>query len=159
MTPSRIDHLVVTAPSREAGVAWVRDVLGVAPGAGGRHARMGTHNALLGLGATTYLEVIAVDPAAPAPSRPRWFELDRLGPADVARLASWVVRSDDLRTVAAAASIGLGDIEAMARDALRWRITIPPDGTLALAGAAPGLIEWHRGPHPRARCPMPGARW
>jgi hypothetical protein len=37
---------------------------------------MGTHNRLLKLGAGRFLEVIAIDPEAPAPGRRRWFDLD-----------------------------------------------------------------------------------
>ena len=65
---SVIDHLVVTACSREAGSAWIAERLGVAPRLGGEHAKMGTHNALVRLGETIYLEVIAVNPDAARPS-------------------------------------------------------------------------------------------
>src|SRR5262245_56050439 len=96
--PSRchIDHLVVTAPTLEAGAEHVERVLGVPLQKGGAHDRMGTHNLLLRLGDSLYLEVIAPDPAAPPPSRPRWFELD--GPrAAEPRLAAWVARTSDIR--------------------------------------------------------------
>lgn len=38
--------------------------------------QFGTHNRCLGMEDGIYLEVIAVDPEAPPPSRPRWFGLD-----------------------------------------------------------------------------------
>ena len=78
MPPSQIDHLTVTAPSLAAGSAFVQEVLGVAPQAGGEHPRMGTHNLLLRLGDSLFLEVIAANPQVPAPDRPRWFGLDQL---------------------------------------------------------------------------------
>ena len=37
---------------------------------------MGTHNRVLGMAGGMYLEVIAIDPDAAAPERPRWFGLD-----------------------------------------------------------------------------------
>lgn len=40
------------------------------------HPQFGTHNRCLGMEDGIYLEVIAVDPEAPPPSRPRWFGLD-----------------------------------------------------------------------------------
>src|SRR5260370_33668721 len=78
MRASQLDHLSVTAGSLDAGVTWVEAALGVPFQAGGEHPRMGTHNALLRLGASVYLEVIAVNPAGSAPPRPRWFGLDPL---------------------------------------------------------------------------------
>ena len=80
MSRSLLDHITVTTFSLEAGTAFVSKALGVSPQPGGEHPRMGTHNFLLRLGDAMFLEVIAPNPAAPAPSRPRWFGLDKLGP-------------------------------------------------------------------------------
>src|SRR3954447_8836016 len=99
---TQIDHLVVSAPTLAAGAAWARSAIGADPRPGGRHVRMGTHNLLLGLGPDAYLEVIATDPAAPPPGRPRWFGLDDLAPDAAPRLAAWVIRTVDVGTVAAA---------------------------------------------------------
>lgn len=49
---------------------------------------MGTHNLMLRLGDSSYLEIIAINPAAPAPGRPRWFALDRLAGDGSPRLAT-----------------------------------------------------------------------
>jgi catechol 2,3-dioxygenase-like lactoylglutathione lyase family enzyme len=70
------DHLVLAARDLDAGAAWLESLLGVKLAQGGKHARMGTHNRLLGLGDNFYLELIAIDPDAVAPGRPRWFGLD-----------------------------------------------------------------------------------
>ncbi len=153
---SRLDHLVVAAPTLDAGAAWVRAALGAECRAGGRHDRMGTHNRLLRLGDDVYLEVIAADPAGAAPGRPRWFGLDDLTPNDVPRLAAWVARSTDLLTAAAASPEPLGPVEPMSRGDLRWRLTIPPDGMPPLGGAGPLLIQWAAADHPAARLPDDG---
>ena len=63
-------------------------------GPGGRHARFGTHNRLLGLGPDLYLEVIAPDPDAAPFEGPRWFGLDT--PPPVPRLANWIVAVADM---------------------------------------------------------------
>ena len=145
-----LDHLVIAAPTLESGAAWLEELLGVRMQAGGKHAFMGTHNRLLRLG-SVYLEVIAVDPDAPAPNRPRWFGLDTLHLGQP-RLIHWVARTDDLERVAALSLEDLGIVTDAARGDLRWRITIPDDGHLPLGGIVPTLIEW-QGSHPISRMP------
>lgn len=145
-----IDHLVVTAPSLEIGAAFVKDVLGVAPQTGGEHLRMGTHNRLLRLGDALYLEVISFNAAVPAPSRPRWFGLDALGPSSPPSLSGWVARTTDIQEALSAATEALGEIEGMNRGALDWLITIPCDGSLPLEGAGPASSNGKRNRIPPA---------
>jgi glyoxalase-like protein len=145
MPRTRLDHIVVTAASLAAGVEYVRRELGVAPQTGGEHVRMGTHNCLLKLGEKLFLEVIAPDPGAPHPGRPRWFQLDDPESVKAPRLATWVARCDDVRAVAPAS---LGKIEAMTRGGFEWLITVPDDGRFPLQGVAPTLIQWRSESHP-----------
>jgi len=114
---------------------------------GGKHLRLGTHNLVLKLGDDVFLEVIAPDPDAAPPGRPRWFELDDRRPP---RLAGWAARTTDIRATAAAASEPLGTITELSRGDLNWLITVPDDGKLPLGGAGHALIEWHV-PHPAAK--------
>jgi hypothetical protein len=137
-----IDHLTVTAPTLASGADYVLRALGVAPGPGGAHPRMGTHNLLLKLGASMFLEVIAPDPASPHPGRPRWFALDDAALAREHRLAGWVVRTDDLRACPAEVLRAVGAVETMTRGTREWLITIPADGSVPFEGAMPMLIEW-----------------
>ncbi|MEM6490242.1 MAG: VOC family protein, partial [Pseudomonadota bacterium] len=100
-----------------------------------------------------YLEVIAIDPAAPAPGRPRWFGLD--DPAVAASLAggprplTWQVRPaagvDAALAALAAAGVDAGAAMALARDDLRWRLSVRDDGAATLGGACPVVIEWAPG--------------
>jgi hypothetical protein len=156
-----LDHLVVAAARLEEGARWVEERLGAAPGPGGRHAGFGTHNALLRLGDGVYLEVLAPDPAQPAPTRPRLFGLDepstRALLAGGPRLLHWVVRATGLdealaRLAAAAgteaAAIGAG--VAMQRGDLRWTLALPADGSRPPAGL-PSVIDWGEAPHPCTR--------
>jgi hypothetical protein len=150
---------VVAARTLEEGGAWVEARLGVAPVPGGKHAAMGTHNTLLALGRGQYLEVIAVDPAAPAPARPRWFGLDsnamrtRLaaGPA----LIHWVVRTDDLEAALADYPEPV-EVLQFERGQFRWRMGVPPDGRIPGDGLWPTLIQWEEGPHPSETLPPSG---
>lgn len=148
MEPTFIDHITVAAPTLAAGALAVEQALEVRAVKGGEHPRMGTHNLLLRLGDTLFLEIIAINPAAPAPPRPRWFDLDRRAPQAPARLSTWVVRSRQLAQHAAAASEPLGPLEPMSRGSLNWHLTIPADGVIPLAGIAPAVIEWHTETHP-----------
>lgn len=119
---------------------------------------MGTHNRLLSLGDDFYLELIAIDPLALPPGRPRWFGLDELAtrPMDRPRFIHWVARSDDIVGDAGASTEALGDILAMERGDYRWRITVPADGHLPGDGLVPTLIEWDVPIHPAARLPDRG---
>ena len=154
-----LDHLVVAARTLEEGGSWVEARLGVAPVPGGRHETMGTHNRLLRLGADTYLEVIAVDPGAPPPARPRWFSLDtpemqeRLeqGPA----LIHWVMRTSSIEEEARRCPDAL-EILALSRGPYRWRLGVPPDGHLPCGGRCPTLIQWEGNMHPAANLPESG---
>lgn len=150
----RLDHLAVAASTLTEGVEWVESALGVTLAAGGAHAHMSTHNRLLGLG-DVYLEVIAIDPAAPAPAYPRWFNLDQF--AGRPRLTNWIVACDDLDKGRAALP-GSGVPTDLARGDLRWRMAIPADGRLPFDGAQPALIQWLGDAHPAQRLPDVGVR-
>jgi hypothetical protein len=140
------DHLVVTASSLEVGCEWVASALGVEPGPGGQHPRMGTHNRLLRLGDAGFLEVITVDPGASPPGRPRWFGLDDPDAVATPRLATWAVRTTGLSAWPADLVDALGAVESMSRGQREWLITIPPDGVMPLHGLAPAVIEWRSPP-------------
>jgi len=150
---STLDHLVIAAEDLAEGVRWVEERVGAALEPGGRHTAFGTHNALLSLGPECYLEVIAVDPAAPPPARPRWFELDT--PAMCERLARgpalvhWVVRVDTVDEITDPLELSRGDNH--------WVLGVPPEGRMLLGGLAPSRILW-RTPPPPTRLPDKGIR-
>jgi hypothetical protein len=151
----RLDHLAVVARRLEDGVAEVERLLGVPMAGGGKHALMGTHNRLLGLG-DIYLEVIAIDPEAPAPGRPRWFDMDRFrGPP---QLANWVAACDDLGAEVALGPEGIGAPLALARGDYRWQMAVPENGQLPFDGAFPALIQWEGAAHPARALPETGLR-
>lgn len=164
-----LDHLVIAAQTLDAGTEYVADALGIAPHSGGTHAAMGTHNRVLGLFGGMYLEVIALDPDAPAPPRPRWFGLDtdcvrerlQAGPF-LLHWAARVERPADLTRWQAQYPDQIAPVIPMQRGDLRWRITVPEDGSLpawhgeaasAGDGLLPSLIQWDVSPHPGASLP------
>ena len=149
---ARFDHLAIACEDLAEGAAALEAALGVALAPGGRHAAFGTHNRLLSLGPGEYLEVIAADPDADPPPRPRWFDLDRFTGAP--RLVTWVARVPDLSAVAAG---GRDQVLDLSRGAYRWRMAGRSDGRLIAGGAAPPLIEW-QGAHPADALPDAGCR-
>lgn len=151
------DHLAIAAVDLDDGAAAIEAALGVPLQGGGKHAAMGTHNRLLSLGGGEYLEVIAIDPAAEGPGRPRWFALD--GFAGAPRARAWILRCDDLEAALARAPVGSGVPMAFRRDALTWRMAVPDSGVLPFDGVFPALIEWGAGvAHPAGRLQDRGVR-
>lgn len=139
MTMQSFDHFAISAATLDAGRSHVEHHLGAVLRPGGRHDLMGTHNMLAGLGENEYLEVIAIDPDAPTPPRPRWFDLDRReGPP---RLSNWVVRTDDIDALVARHP-GAGKPVALSRGDFRWQMAIPADGILPFDGCFPAFIQW-----------------
>jgi Glyoxalase-like domain len=157
-----LDHLVVAAQTLSAGCAFVEAQLGVQPQPGGKHATMGTHNALVGLGLGQYLEIIAIDPDGEKSARPRWYDLDeprmRAALAEGPRLIHWVAQIDDIDALKKRSRIDLGPVQPITRGDLHWRITIPDDGHLPGAGLVPTLIQWPEGTHPSSRLADRGIR-
>lgn len=138
------DHIAIAGETRDLAAAYVQEALGVPLQPGGQHAHFGTHNHLLGLEDGLYLEAISTDPDAPAPPHPRWFALDDFsGPA---RLTNWICRTDDIEAMIKALP-DAGEIVALERGNLRWRMAVPRDGHLPFDGCFPALIQWD-GPHP-----------
>jgi len=167
---TELDHLVIVADSLAQGAAWCEQTLGLVPGPGGRHVAMGTHNRLLRLGGEgwpqAYLEIIAIDPEAEAPARPRWFGMDdpRLQSAvrESPRLVHLVLRTrqlEMLRWGLINRGIDPGAPLSLQRETpqglLQWRMLVRDDGAIAAGGCLPTLIEWS-GRHPADAMPASG---
>ncbi|HJU65606.1 MAG TPA: VOC family protein [Gemmatimonadaceae bacterium] len=148
-----IDHIVYAAPDLDQAVARVERLLGVRATAGGSHPGLGTRNALISLGPRVYLEIIAPDPAQPAPPQPRVFGIDSLAEP---RLVRWVAAGTDLATIvrhARTVGVDLGDVSAGSRRRpdgvqLTWQLTDP--GVVLGDGLVPFFIDWANTPHPAA---------
>ena len=151
-----LDHLVVCGTDRDAACAHVEDALGVSMQPGGEHAVFHTHNTLLGLEDGIYLEAISANPAAPAPQRPRWFDLDRFqGPP---RLSNWVCAVPNMDTALAQLPDGTGSPVELQRGDLRWRMAVSPEGTTPFDCLFPAIIQWSGGVHPAKTLTQVGVR-
>lgn len=135
-----LDHIAVLGETLEEAATHLEDRLGALLLPGGQHARYGTHNRLLGLAPSLYIEAIAIDAGAPPPPDARWFGLDNFhGPA---RLDKWVCRVDDMDAVLEKLPIAGKRVE-LSRGDLRWAMAVPEDGQLPFDGMFPALIQWH----------------
>ena len=151
-----VDHLVYAAPSLDAGIEAMAERLGVTAAYGGKHAGIGTHNALLSLGHGAYLEIIAPDPDQPRPTEPLPFGLDELHEPGLVAWALAVTEIESRAESARAAGYDPGPVIAMTRalpdgGELRWRLCLRRP--VAGDGLVPFLIQWGPGPHPSASSP------
>ena len=151
-----LDHLVFAVSPLERGASWLEERLGVPLSPGGQHTSMGTHNRLLRLGPSSYIELIAIDPGAGKPDRRRWFDLDALSEEaglGTPQLLTWVASTTGLGVSGCSAAYDAGKVQPMSRAVLSWLITIRDDGSLPEGGTLPSLIEWPEGVHPAAGLP------
>src|SRR2546427_11880532 len=145
-----VDHIVYGVFDLDEGIADLERRLGVRAAAGGRHPGRGTHNALLGLGGQTYLEVIARDPGQ-EPSSALPFALESLAEP---RLVGWAVRTHGIDAFverSRRAGYDPGEVREVSRvrpdgGRLAWRLAQnPPTGRSFLVSF---VIRWLGKPHP-----------
>ena len=144
----RLDHIAMSGTTLEEVTLAVEEALGVALQPGGSHPDFGTHNTLLGLDGGLYLEAIAIDPAAPPPGRPRWFDLDHFEGRP--RPTNWICATGDMEATLAALGPGAGVPMALTRGDLAWRMAVPESGILPFDNMQPALIQWSSPVHPSA---------
>ena len=158
---AQVDHLVVAASTLQEGVAWCEATLGIAPGPGGQHPLMGTHNRLFSVATApypnVYFEIIAIDSGATSQRKTgdkRWFDLDnevvqlrlkQSGPQLLHFVASTPQAAPAIQALATL-GIDRGELLAASRltahGPLSWKITVRADGQRLMNGTLPTLIEW-----------------
>ncbi len=150
-----LDHLVLGISDLARGMKTIEERAGVKPVLGGVHPDRGTWNALLSIGESTYLEIIAPNPEAQAldPMFGGLKSLSALTPV------LWLVRTADANATVAklrAAGYAVSDPQPGSRTmpdgrVLAWRtfaLTAPP------SAVAPYFIEWAKdSPHPATTSP------
>lgn len=123
--PAHIDHIMIGVPDLDRGIATIERRTGVRAKYGGAHPGKGTRNAVLSLGNSTYLELIAPNPAEPIRS-PAIETLKRLTAPTSLRWAITVSDPKALKAKLAGTGFQLSPPEAGARrlpdgPMLRWR--------------------------------------
>jgi hypothetical protein len=142
----QLDHITIIAPSLAEGVSHVRACLDIDVPFGRSHPDMATHNHLLRLGESVYLEIVAANPDAPRPGHPRWFGLDDQNAVRAAwdsgfRLRGWVARTTDIDAVLSKHEGLLGRKTQLSAAGTYFFFSIPPNGALPLGGVAPSVID------------------
>ena len=148
---AKIDHIVYAVPNLVKGCLSIEEMIGITPVYGGKHEHQGTHNALVKIGESCYLEVIAIDPGNDQVTAPRWMGVDDIYAPMITR---WAIKSDDIgRDVLAliGENKALGDIKAGSRvtpdgNLLTWELSMPK--ATPTVEALPFLIDWKRSIHP-----------
>ncbi len=147
-----LDHLVLGADTLDQGCDFIGDLFGERPHPGGEHPNMGTHNALMHLGGTVYLEVIAINPNAAPSDWPRWFSLDeektRLSLRDQPKLITWVARTNNIDMICSLDEYAQSIVRSMSRGDLAWQFAFSTDGRCIADGLLPHVIEWQSDKHP-----------
>jgi len=148
-----LDHIILGAGDLDAGVDLLDQLTGVKAAFGGIHPGRGTRNALLALGSSCYLEIMAPDPQQSSLS---WFT--QLQSLREPKLIGWAVRTSKLDAVAYSAGklgVGIGgpQLGSRARPAggmLRWTLLrCLSDRT----GLLPIFIDWGNSIHPARDAP------
>ena len=152
------DHLLLGVSDLDHGIDWFESRAGIRASVGGVHPGRGTRNALVSLGGTHYLEIIAPDPAQTATDRQ--FHLSTLTDP---RLINFAVRTRDITDTAAslrrAGMHVVGPGEGSRRTAsgalLHWK-TLAVESKLHSGeiDPIPFFIEWASdSPHPSKSAP------
>jgi hypothetical protein len=147
----RLDHFIYAGRDLDSMSAQFEHLTGIAPGRGGRHPGLGTHNALASLGRDVYFELLAVDP-----EQKQSLEGTMGGRIDALpfpRLFAYMLKGRDLelhKKVLAQSGIGadLFDASRATPDGrtLKWRLLVPHDNPFG--DFVPKFIDWLDTPHP-----------
>jgi glyoxalase-like protein len=140
--PAELDHIIVGFPNLEDGMARLFQLSGYHAAVGGSHPGRGTRNALLNLGNTSYLELLAPDPAQPALL---WHK--EIATLTEPTIVGWAVRHaklDQLALLLKERGVPCSDPIAGSRvrpegQTLRWRMLMLADDR---KGNLPFFIEW-----------------
>lgn len=150
----QIDHIMYGVRDLDAGVNEIEDRTGVRAVFGGFHPGNGTCNALVSLGDTRYLEIIAPDPEQGLGGTLGESLIAQRGP----RIRTWAVAAPDLEDIAGKLqAFGMESrIEEMSRTRpdgveLRWRLLFA--SSHEFGDFMPFFIDWQDSPHPSADAP------
>jgi hypothetical protein len=155
-TAADVDHIMWGVRDLDAGIAFLEARTGVKAVFGGVHPKRGTRNALISLGKSQYLEILALDPAQADVHDERVAQLERLSEPRVLTWAAATRNIEALDRRLRAAGLDTSGVAPGSRakpdgTLLKWK-------TLSLGGhgsdVVPFVIEWDpASKHPSADSP------
>lgn len=147
-----LDHILYAVPNLQKGIADFEKLTGVRPAYGGKHPKLGTHNALVSLGEEIYLELIAPDPDRGIPFENMIFDIGKI---NAPKIITWAARSTDINELGAKIQIlGIEDGKRITEDGavLKWKTARMTEFT-DHSGIVPFVIQWVSAPHPASTAP------
>lgn len=153
----RVDHLVLAVPDLEGGIEYVYELTGARAKIGGQHRGRGTWNALLALGTSSYLEIIAPDPDQAVPEKGRWMMVDQIAQPTLIHWAAKVHPIEKYLNLAKEHHVQLGAVSSGSRtkmngEVLSWMLTEPRSDLHDCV--FPFLIDWEKSEHPAESLPQ-----
>jgi hypothetical protein len=154
---ANIDHIVYCVPNLHRAVDNLTSLLGVRPVIGGRHEAHGTKNALLHLGESCYLEILAIDEENKGISSPRWMGVDSIDQPQITRWSLKAINLEEQSKIVHNYHPDMGQIITGQRitplgELLKWNMIVPlASPTVELV---PFFTDWsNSGRHPTDALP------
>jgi len=125
-----IDHIVYAVPDFDKAIEDLEEKLGVRPVTGGKHLLHGTKNALVNLGNTCYLEILAPDSENKEFKGERWMGVDLITESKFTR---WAIKSIQIEKESEIlrkyeqnrGQISGGERKTPEGESLSWKMTLP----------------------------------
>lgn len=140
-----LDHIVYAVSDFDQAIHDLEEKLGIRPEPGGRHLLRGTKNALLNLGNSCYLEILAIDHENTSFIGQRWMGMNLITQPTITR---WSIQTNEIEKhshIIKKQRPELGDIADGERktpegETLKWKMTLPlPAPEIDVI---PFLIDW-----------------
>lgn len=149
MHPLKIDHIIVGVNNLDTGIAQIKSLTGIEPIYGGVHTGGKTHNALIDLGDSIYLEIVS-------PTKGNSYEgLDQLTSL---KTIGWAIRTSNIHKLET-----MLEIEQIRMSSPRTGGRKTPNGdkldwtTMGLEqfglDVFPFFIQWNTSAHPTSNAP------
>ena len=143
----KLDHIVLAANTLKEGTSFIEQKLQIKLSNIGYHRDMGTHNRVVKISKSVYLEVIAIDPNSKHLRSKRWFNLDSLQLQSQLRkspkVIGYVIENEDTKILKY-----YEPFFKASRGKYKWQFAMPSTNVgisidqSYLNGIIPSLINW-----------------